>query len=176
MNERNAPPRILVAGIPASGKTSYSAWLEREQGFLHLDLDELEKGNGTEKNLDLRDCLRHSAERFLRVVSEVPQPIVLDWGFPPTLLTLADCLNQNGFAIWWFDGDRQVARESFIRRATVPIDAFDIQMKSIEEYWQRIQNVFDENLIYTVSDGPNYATPEYIYSRMFSKRRPRTHG
>jgi tetratricopeptide (TPR) repeat protein len=76
---------ILVCGIPGSGKTTYCAWLEQKKGFLHLDFDELEKGNGTDKKLALLDCLRHSAERFLTVIARIEQPIVIDWGFPPHL-------------------------------------------------------------------------------------------
>jgi hypothetical protein len=162
--------RVLVAGIPGSGKSAYCAWLEREKDFLHLNLDELEKENGTNLKLNLYDCLKHSADRFLSAISKFEQPIVLDWGFPTYLLGMVTCLSANGFAIWWLDGDRAAARESFIRRGTVPVEAFELQMKSIEERSQEIQKVFDENVISSVSAGPAYRSPEDIYQRMFSGR------
>jgi hypothetical protein len=167
MSRQTIPQRILVAGIPGSGKTSYCSWLEREKGLLHLDIDELSKESGIDLKLELLECLRHSAGRFLKVIAAIEQPIALDWGFPTALLGLVHCLNLNGFAIWWFDGDREAARESFLRRGTVAVAAFDAQMKAIEEHWQQIQDVFDENLIHTVSAGPAYLTPEHIYKRMF---------
>jgi hypothetical protein len=104
-------------------------------------------------------------------VSRIQQPIVLDWGFPFWLLDLVKCLNVSGFTIWWFDGDREAARESFTRRNTVPVERFDEQMKSIEEHWRQIQDLFDENTVDTVSAGPVYISPEYIFDRMFSKSR-----
>jgi hypothetical protein len=158
---------ILACGIPGSGKTTYCQWLEKEKGFLHLDLDELEKDNGTEQKLALRDCLRHSAERFLRVIAQMDHPIAIDWGFPPDLLGMVTCLNANGFAIWWFDGDRHAARESFMRRGTVPAERFDAQMKSIEEHWHEIEGEIEDNRITAVSAGPSYPLPEFIYRRMF---------
>lgn len=160
--------RVFVAGTPGSGKTSYCSWLEREKGFLHLDLDKLERGDGTDVQLAFRDCLHHSAQRFLEVMAKVQQPIVIDWGFPADLLALVTCLNVNGFAIWWFDGDRAAARASFIRRDTVPMGAFDARMELIDEHLQQIQDLFDGNVIDTVSAGPTYLSPEHIYDRMFS--------
>jgi len=47
MNKTSALQNILVAGIPGSGKTTYCQWLEQQKGFLHLDIDELSKENGT---------------------------------------------------------------------------------------------------------------------------------
>jgi len=173
MSRNSSAQRVLVAGIPGSGKTSYCSWLERNKGFLHLDVDELEKDNGTVKKLALRDCLHHSAAQFLRIIAKMEQPIVIDWGFPVELLALVTCLNVSGFAIWWFDGDREAARASFVCRGTVTVAAFDAQMKSIEERWQQIQEAFEQNVIQTVSTGPTYLTPELIYEKMFPRLRER---
>lgn len=169
VSNKTITQNILVCGIPGSGKTTYSQWLEQEKDFLHLDLDELEKGNGTDKKLALLDCLRHSAERFLTVIARIEQSIVIDWGFPPGLLGMVTCLNANGFAVWWLDGDRDLARESFIRRGTVSLQAFEVQMKSIEENWFLMKEVIEENVIHTVSAGPTYAAPDYLYRRMFAR-------
>jgi hypothetical protein len=165
---------ILVCGIPGSAKTTYCAWLEREKGFMHLDLDELEKGNGTDKKLALLDCLRHSAERFLTVIARIEQPIVIDWGFPPHLLGMVTCLNANGFAVWWFDGDRHAARESFIRRHKdgPTLEDFERQIKLIDENWYQIGEVVGDHLVSSVSAGPAYRSPEDIHERIFKSRRP----
>jgi hypothetical protein len=37
---------------------------EQEKGFLHLDIDELSKGNGAPIKLELLACLRHSGRVF----------------------------------------------------------------------------------------------------------------
>ena len=171
MGEKTVPRNILVAGIPGSGKTTYCQWLEREKGFLHLDFDELSQENGTELKLALFDCLRHTAERFLHAISTLEQPIAIDWGFPPGYLTLVKLFRLNGFAIWWFDGDRDAAKASFIQRGTPDrsLEAFAAQLKSIEQDWPQIQEAFEDNIIYSVSAGPTHATAEYIYKRMFSR-------
>lgn len=170
MSGQAIPQRILVAGIPGSGKSTYCAWLEREKGFLHLDIDQLFKDNGTQLKLDLFDELKHSAERFMLAVSRIQQPIVVDWGFPLRLLDLVKCLNASGFGIWWFDGDREAARVSFERRGTVSLEAFNAQMQAIEQNWPDIEGLFERKIIDTVSPGPTYLFREEIYRRMFSPR------
>ncbi len=100
-----ARQNILIAGIPGSGKTTYCRWLERERGFLHVDFDELQNRRGTAPKLLLYDHLRLTAEDFLRAISKKKRPIVIDWGFPPAMISLVSFLKLNGFAIWWFDGE-----------------------------------------------------------------------
>lgn len=169
MSKGTVPQNILVAGIPGSGKTTYCQWLDEERGFLHLDFDELSKGNGTDLKRALFGCLRHTAEKFLRAISELEQPIAIDWGFPPGMITLVRLFKLNGFTIWWFDGDRDAAKESFVQRGTVSLEAFIVQMQSIEENWNQIEDEIEDNIITTVSAGPAYTTPEHIYMRMFSR-------
>ncbi len=86
-------------------------------------------------------------------------------------LTLVRLFKDNGFAIWWFDGDRNAARESFVRRGTEDrsLEAFTAQMQSIENGWLPIKDVIGDNIINTVSAGPTHAAPEDIYRRMFAR-------
>lgn len=172
VNSKVGSRNILVAGIPGSGKTTYCQWLEQEKGFLHLDIDELLQDRGTEQKLALIDCLRHTAEKFLRAISKVEQPIAIDWGFPPWLLSLAELFKGSEFSIWWFDGDRDAAKAAFIQRGSPDrsLQVFDVQIKSIEEDWPRMQKVIEDNIICSVSVGPTHAAPEDIYGRMFSRR------
>lgn len=88
------------------------------------------------------------------------------------LLPLVNVYELKGFAIWWFAGDRDAAEASYTQRGTLDRswEAFTAQMNAIELDWARIQEAFGDNLIYTVSAGPAYATPDYIYARMFSRR------
>jgi hypothetical protein len=172
VNSKVGSRNILVAGIPGSGKTTYCQWLEQEKGFLHLDIDELLQDRSTEQKLALIDCLRHTAEKFLRAISKLEQPVAIDWGFPPWLLSLVELFKVSGFSIWWLDGDRDAAKAAFIQQGTPgrSLEAFAVQMKSIEQDWPRIQEVFEDNIIYSVSAGRTHAAPEYIYGRMFSRR------
>lgn len=169
MTKKSVSRNILVAGIPGSGKTTFCQWLEREKGFVHLDFDELLQARGTEQKLALIRCLGHTAEEFLSAISRQEQPIAIDWGFPLEGLSLVRLFKQSGFAIWWFDGDRNAARESFVQRGTVPLERFTVQMQSIEEEWSRIEDVTGDNIINVVTAGPTHPAPEYIYRRMFPR-------
>jgi predicted ABC-type ATPase len=120
MNERIVAQNVLVAGIPGSGKTEYCRWLEREKGFLHLDFDELLTGHGTEEKLALIEQLRRTAEEFVFAISKQGKPIVIDWGFPLGSLSLVRFFKQNGFAMWWFDGDRAAAENRSFKEAPYP--------------------------------------------------------
>lgn len=106
-------------------------------------------------------------ERVIRVM--IRQLTVIDWGFPLASLSLVRLFTLSGFPIWWFDGDRDAARESFIRRATVPAQAFTDQMASIDEGWFQIEDLIKDSIITVVSAGPTHAEPEYIYGRMFGE-------
>ena len=174
MSKKPVPRNILVAGIPGSGKTTYCQWLEQEKGFLHLDFDELLNGRGTRPKLSLIQHLGHTAEEFVCAISGKKQPIVIDWGFPVGGLTLVRLFKESGFAIWWFDGDRNAAKESFVQRGTVSLDAFTAQMQSIENGWLPIKDVIGDNIINTVTAGPTHVTAESIYERMFSRCASRT--
>lgn len=174
MHKKVEQKHILSAGIPGSGKTTYCRWLEQEKGFLHLDFDELLDGRGTEQKLSLIECLHHSAKEFIRAISDQGQPIAIDWGFPLSMLTLIRMFKANQIAIWWFDGDRNAARESFVRRGTVPLKDFAAQIESIEKEWAQIDHIVEGNVINTVTAGPAHTSPEYIYSRMFQGEVDRT--
>ena len=168
MNNGIVPPKILISGIPGSGKSTYCRWLEQEKGFIHLDFDELLNGRGSERKLMLIQHLSNTAVDFIRAIAEEKRPIVIDWGFPVAGLSLIRLFKLSGITIWWFDGDRAAAEESFIRRGTVPLEAFRAQMRSIAQGWSQIEEVIGDNVIYAVNAGPSYATPEIIYQRMFS--------
>ena len=39
--EKQLPPgSLLLAGLPATGKSSFGNWLEENKGYFHLDFDE----------------------------------------------------------------------------------------------------------------------------------------
>src|SRR5947209_2760152 len=106
----------LLSGIPATGKTTFGAWLEQQRGFLHLDVEEdgLEKANVRIEWDELCKCL--CADRLMLSLNKVNRPLVLDWGFPVSALPIVRKLKAAGFETWWFDGDIKRARERFVGR------------------------------------------------------------
>jgi len=158
---------LHVCGIPGSGKTSYSEWLERQKGFLHLEFDQLQRGLGTQSNLSLIELLKANPDAFISRLFQTGQSTVIDWGFSLSDLSLVCRLQQRGTVTWWFDGDRKAVRQAFIERRTVSPEAFQVQMDSIERNWQAIKEIIGTRIIKTVAPGPTHAAPEWIFDQMF---------
>jgi hypothetical protein len=171
-----AAPIIFIAGIPASAKSTYGRWLCREKGFLHLDVEEagalLEAGLQRSWD-DIFSC--GSVLSFVAAAKAQEKPVAINWGFPPCFLWVAEKLKAAKVQIWWFDGDRQIARRRFIQRAknratnaaTIEqhIGALDKQMASIESRWPEIKSVFAERMIETVAASE--IPLSVIYAEMF---------
>jgi hypothetical protein len=161
---------VLVSGIPASGKSTYAHWLEETKGFMHLDFDVLLRGEGPEHKLALVRALQPTVESlasFVEGLRRVRSLIVIDWGFPPNCLPMVSAFQHHGVALWWFDGDREAARRSFIRRGDVAITAFNWQMRSIEQRWSKIKAVIGKHMIRTVKPDGSYMPQEKIFQLMF---------
>lgn len=158
-----------MCGIPASGKSTYGRWLQREKGIVFVDVEEdgaLEATRFSEAwdNLftDIAD-----ASRFVDALKSREQAIVLAWGFPAEYIPIVSALKAAGMEIWWFDGDREAARHSFEHRGTIAVQLFEQQMGGIEANWPEIEALFVEHIIQVVGPGPNYLPPAEIYLRMF---------
>jgi hypothetical protein len=95
-----AMPLLLIAGIPASGKTYYSEWLESKKGFIYIDVDKDPSMRFAGLELEWQYCRQTcDASRFRDKLLQRPQPIVLEWGFPPRFLPIIEALKLKGFSI-----------------------------------------------------------------------------
>ena len=169
MNTRQeANTLLLLSGIPASGKSTFGQWLAENKGFLFLDAEKL----GVLERVGLRAVWNSmfvaggSVLPFVKSLQQLGSPIALDWGFPPACLPVVKALKRASFEVWWFDGNRTAARQSFITRNTVPVSCLDVQMQSIEKSWQNIERVFRDHMIETVSAGPSYLAHEQVLDRI----------
>lgn len=158
---------VHICGIPGSGKTSYSEWLERQKGFLHLEFDHLLRGLGTQSKLSLVELFQNNPNAFISRLSQTGKSTVIDWGFSLADLSRVRRLQQKGTVTWWFDGDREAARQAFIKRRPESLEAFRVQMDSIEENWPVIKGIIGTRIIKTVAPGPTHALPERIFETMF---------
>lgn len=92
---------------------------------------------------------------------------MIDWGFRPADISLVRQLQAGGIAVWWFDGDREAALQSFTARGTVSLAAFRAQMDAIVTAWSQIKEVIGDRLINAVASGPKHLAPERIFEEMF---------
>lgn len=111
------------------------------------------------------DCAH--AGNFVNEIKARKQAIVLAWGFPIEYFPIVSALKDAGMDIWWFDGNREAARQSFERRGTVALRLFQQQMADIEANWPEIESLFGDHIIQVVGPGRSYLRPAEIYLRMF---------
>ena len=135
--------------------------------FLHLDVENgaLDRF-GVKSSWDSMFADTGTTRLFVDGLTRTGRFIVLDWGFPVGCLPIVESLKQAGVEIWWFDGDRDAARQSFIKRGTVPVECLDIQMRDINREWPAIKQVFGDHIVYSVQTGPTYLTSEAVFAKL----------
>ncbi|CAN5748932.1 hypothetical protein BH11PAT2_BH11PAT2_01450 [soil metagenome] len=134
--------KILITGIPGTGKTTIGDYLESEKGFLHLNME------------------RTSLEEMTRFHESSAPNKVITWGFVP-IVQNADIKNlqELGYKMFWFDGNREAARREFIERGDVPEDLLDAQLSRIESL---DLSIFNPTLINTFDANGLFYTKEQI--------------
>lgn len=93
---------LLVAGIPAAGKSSFCRYLTREHGFTHYDLECWPTGWPAP---ELRDVWNSSRPHFMSELRGRHLATALDWGVPPHCLNWVSELQGLGVQYVWFSGD-----------------------------------------------------------------------
>ncbi len=142
---------IVLSGVPGTGKSTYACWLHETYGFVHQDVDRQGLPPGS---------------------ALAQRPLIVDWGFPANEPGLRGCITlirswkTTGAQLWWFDGDREAALASFLKRGTVPKQSWDYQMKGINDNWSKIEAEIDGR-IDTISANDRL-TPEQVFSYMFA--------
>jgi hypothetical protein len=139
---------ILVAGTPASGKTSFGDYLRDKKHFLHVDIEEFE---GSYLHSVWVAALRlKEMSLFLNTLKERSHNAVLTWGFHMDDLQVVADLKRAGTRLWWFEADEARAREKFLARNGDSVTIFDAQMKRIRNNRANIEDLFQPNILTTV--------------------------
>ncbi len=118
--------KILITGIPGTGKTTIGNYLEANCDFDHIDL-ESKKGKRLLRNL----------QQLVKALSNLDKNTVVTWGFPPSQngVDLVRAIKKEmGFELFWFEGNRQAARKVFNERGTVREELLDKQLKGIQQF------------------------------------------
>ena len=159
---------LLVAGTPASGKTSFGDYLRDKKHFLHVDIEEFE---GSYLHSVWVAALRlKDMSLFLNTLKERSPNAVLTWGFHLDDLNVAADLKRAGVRLWWFEADEARARERFIGRGSVSIDVFDAQMKRIKNNRGKIKELFQPNILTTLRPDDSRMTFGEIFDAIRKNR------
>lgn len=158
---------LLLAGVPATGKSSFGNWLEEEKGYFHLDFDEEDiiqrRGFGREQDLLWH---QHQVEPLLKAVIAWHQPIVLTWGFAPHFLPLVKHLLTCGFVPVWFTAACETARQASIHRGGIDVKYFDQYMDAMTPMEQEIIAVFGGHVLRPLQDDGTRLPFSAIYTQV----------
>lgn len=159
---------ILVAGTPASGKTSFGDYLRDKKHFLHVDIEEFE---GSYFHAVWAAALRlKDVSLFLNTLKERSHNTVLSWGFHLDDLQIVADLKRAGVRLWWFEADEARARERYISRGADSIDVFEAQMKRIRHNRARIEELFQPNILTTLRPDNTCLTFREIFDALRRSR------
>lgn len=133
----------MIAGVPASGKTTVGRYLGKEKGFLHIDLEE--------RNPLWNELLVVNPASLIDDLLSHERDLVVTWGFPPEMRSIhvVNLFKEKGFTLIWFDGNRKAALREFLRREGGEPRAFREQINGIrrarvvEKIEPVIVNTFD---------------------------------
>lgn len=132
---------LLVAGIPASGKTTFARWLVRHYGYVRCPSGE---EPGPAFSTEIAEARSAHAD------------VVIDWGFAISDLPKVSALIADGVQGWWFDGDHGAALAAFLARRGHPgaKTAWDTQIASIDKHWDEIEPLFRGRVLKVIYSGP----------------------
>jgi shikimate kinase len=163
-------PLVLLAGIPASGKSHFGRWLEEQRGFLHLDVEK----DGRLATLRLEGAWTRCFEMqdvttFVSQIRAMNRPVLVNWGFPVHCLEMVKQLKSQGLVLWWFSADPEQAEREFKKRGDVPLAAFERQMTAISQHWNAIEAVFRPNVVTTLDSLGGRTDPAELFESMFGR-------
>ena len=106
--------------------------------------------------------------RLVAALRALGPRVLLDWGFPPECLHLVEDLKERGVQLWWFNAQRGIAREEFIKRGTGHVADFDHQMDEIEMLREDIDEAFKPHVLTVLSADGRRMAPAEIWQQVSS--------
>jgi len=157
--------KIIISGVPCSGKTRFGDWLRDVCGYAHINLED--------ESLYVQQVIGPSLLKgFPCWLSSTTQKVVVTWGFPPNdgCYRVIRAFEDSGFTPWWFDSDFQLARARYVARdGEERAQAyFDPQAQRIAEEKQRLELLYQKRRLATLASS-GYLTPQTILGVLSSE-------
>ncbi len=151
-----------LAGIPATGKSSFGRYLAREYGFVHYDLECFPRGWPVPS---FHEVWASSPYEFARRALSAHSRVAIDWGFPVGCLNIVDELKKAGARLVWFTGDITHARLLFVSRGGIPVENFDSQVTQIKA--ANLPAALEATVVEELKQEGGIRAPQEIFAEVF---------
>jgi hypothetical protein len=171
----SVPSRLLICGIPGSGKTHFVEWL-RALDWITVFNDHL--GATSLERLWAERYQYDGFGQFERALSSVSSPVAIEYGFHASHWAQIEELQKRGFSAWWFDGDRTAAKLAWSdrRKTRQPDVVWEAWVAAIDQQAANLSRVFGNSVIRTVEADPRHGyrhmAPEDICQTIFGSSLP----
>lgn len=100
--------KILISGVPGTGKTTVAEHLAQHFGYAHVDMEA--------DSFKARRELEKDANAFFDKLADLDN-VVISWGFSPYMdRPVVDKVVGAGYVVVWLDGDHTVTLRNFLAR------------------------------------------------------------
>lgn len=123
--------RILISGVPGTGKTTLGKYLAENKGFFHVNM---EKSGFAQ----VRELKKDESE-FLKKLTP-HENVVITWGFGFFSRPIVESLRAKGFTLFWLDGDRIASFKTFMHRDKH-------SARSEYEYYSQLMGIIASDLV-----------------------------
>ena len=153
---------ILLAGVPASGKSTFGRHLSRAHDFAHYDLECYPRGW---PHPELKSFWDTSLAVFISQIKQYHPRVALDWGFPVHCLPVVRELQHQRVRLLWFQADVSQARKVFVERGGIALSNFDKQVADIGK--AGYPKTLACEVVETLSNGGTFLDLEKITDMIF---------
>jgi hypothetical protein len=140
--------KLVISGVPCSGKTRFGDWLRDEKGFTHVDLEPRQITTGTVTPPQITPAL-------VRWLATLSVKTVVTWGFAPSpeSFEVLRLFHAAGFTPWWFEGDHEISRRCYVERdgEVAARQCFDPQKWRIVKASAHIAKFYRSNRLTTLT-------------------------
>lgn len=153
--------RLLLTGIPGSGKSYFASWLGAH-GWGMLIGDRIPISSQGVR-LAWNQLLQGNDLLLEAQMSQFKPGYVIEWGFPAHALPAVELLIAQGFDAWFFDGDREAARAAWLSAWSRTDDSdWRSQVAGLDSIDREITRVFFGRRIQAIGPSGAYLKPQRI--------------